>query len=67
MNVNYTNEKYINPPEIGTQGPGAVNFFTRLSTSIPYEALRDYATNPATGTEAQTSGFQGTILSPIYA
>ncbi len=67
MNINYTNEKYINPPEIGTQGPGAVNFFTRLSTSIPYEALRDYATNPATGTEAQTSGFQGTILSPIYA
>ena len=35
VNVNYTNEKFINPPEIGTQGPGAVNFFTRLSSSIP--------------------------------
>jgi len=67
MNVNYTNEKFINPPELGTQGPGAVNFFTRLSSSIPYSALENSATNPATGTEAQTSGFQGTILNPIYA
>jgi TonB-linked SusC/RagA family outer membrane protein len=67
MNVNYTNEIYINPPEIGTQGPGAVNFFTRLSNSIPYEALRDNATDPVTGTESLTSGFQGTILNPIYA
>jgi TonB-linked SusC/RagA family outer membrane protein len=67
MNVNYTNEVYINPPELGTQGPGAVNFFTRLSNSIPFEALRDHATDPNTGTEALTSGFQGTILNPIYA
>ena len=67
MNVNYTNENYINPPEIGTQGPGAVNFFTRLSASIPFEALKYSATNPETGTEAQTSGFQGTILNPFYA
>jgi TonB-linked SusC/RagA family outer membrane protein len=67
MNINYTNEKYINPPELGQQGPGAVNFFTRLSNSIPFEALRDYATDAATGTESLTSGFQGTILNPIYA
>jgi TonB-linked SusC/RagA family outer membrane protein len=67
VNVNYTNEKFINPPEIGTQGPGAVNFFTRLSSSIPYSALKNSATNPLTGTEAQTSGFQGTVLNPIYA
>ena len=67
MNVNYTNENYINPPQIGTQGAGAINFFTRLANSIPFEALRDHATNPATGTEAQTSGFQGTILNPYYA
>ena len=40
MNVNYTNEKYINPPELGQQGPGAVNFFTRLSNSIPYRLLK---------------------------
>jgi TonB-linked SusC/RagA family outer membrane protein len=67
INVNYTDEKFINPPELGTQGPGAVNFFTRLSSSIPYSALKNHATNPATGTEAQTSGFQGTVLNPIYA
>jgi hypothetical protein len=41
VNVNYTNEKFINPPEIGTQGPGAVNFFTRLSSSIPFSALKN--------------------------
>ena len=67
VNINYTNEKFINPPEIGVQGPGAVNFFTRLSSSIPFSALKNSATNPATGTEAQTSGFQGTILNPMYA
>ena len=67
MNVNFANEKYINPPELGQQGPGAVNFFTRLSNSIPFEALRDHAMDPATGTESVTSGFQGTILNPIYA
>lgn len=67
INVNYTNEKFINPPEIGVQGPGAVNFFTRLSSSIPYSALKNSATDPVKGTEAQTSGFQGTVLNPIYA
>lgn len=67
VNVNYTNEAYINPPQIGTQGPGGVNFFTRIASSIPMEAIKDYATNPLTGTEAQTTGFQGTILNPYYA
>ncbi len=65
--INYANEKYINPPEVGQQGPGAVNFFTRLASSIPFDALKNSATNPVTGTEAQTSGFQGTILNPMYA
>jgi TonB-linked SusC/RagA family outer membrane protein len=67
LNFNYTNENYINPPELGQQGPGAVNFFTRLSTSIPFDALKNHATNPATGTESVTSGFQGTVLNPFYA
>jgi TonB-dependent SusC/RagA subfamily outer membrane receptor len=67
MYVNYANEKYINPPELGQQGPGAVNFFTRLASSIPFDALKNSATNPVTGTEAQTSGFQGVILNPYYA
>ncbi len=67
VNFNYSNEKYFNPPEVGQQGPGAVNFFTRLSSSIPFDALKNSATNPVTGTEAQTSGFQGTVLNPYYA
>ncbi|HPN70286.1 MAG TPA: hypothetical protein PLZ32_12230, partial [Saprospiraceae bacterium] len=60
FNLNYTNETNINPPQIGIQGPGAVNFFTRLATSIPLSALRDSAVQP-NGTETRTSGFQGTL------
>ena len=66
FNLNYTNETNINPPQIGIQGPGAVNFFTRLATSIPLSALRDSAVQP-NGTETRTSGFQGTLLNPYYA
>jgi TonB-linked SusC/RagA family outer membrane protein len=66
-NINYTKEDYINPPQIGQQGAGSMNFLTRLSQSIPLINLRADNTNPATGTEAVTSGFQGTILNPYYA
>ena len=47
LNVNYADEDYINPPQIGTQGDGAVNFFNRMPISIPLEAYRDHAINPA--------------------
>ena len=66
-NINYTKEDYINPPQIGQQGAGSMNFLTRISQSIPLINLRADNTNPATGTEAVTSGFQGTILNPYYA
>jgi TonB-linked SusC/RagA family outer membrane protein len=66
-NINYTNEKYINPPQIGQQGAGSMNFFTRLATNIPLSAFRDHAVDPATGTERVSSGFQGTLLNPYYA
>jgi TonB-linked SusC/RagA family outer membrane protein len=66
-NINYTKEDYINPPQIGQQGAGSMNFLTRLSQSIPLVNLRANNTNPATGTETVTSGFQGTILNPYYA
>jgi TonB-linked SusC/RagA family outer membrane protein len=66
-NINYTKEDYINPPQIGQQGAGSMNFLTRLSQSIPLVNLRANNTNLATGTEAVTSGFQGTILNPYYA
>ncbi len=66
FNINYTNEQKINPPEIGTQGAGAVNFFTRMATSIPLSAFKNSAV-AANGTETLTSGFQGTLLNPYYA
>ena len=65
VNVNYTDEDYINPPQIGTQGDGAVNFFTRMPVSIPIEAYRDHAINAA-GAEWKTNGFLGTINNPFY-
>lgn len=67
VNINWANEVQSNPPQIGTQGAGSVNFFTRLAISTPSSAFRNSAVNPNTGTEAQTSGFQTTILNPYYA
>ncbi|MGZ5220950.1 MAG: SusC/RagA family TonB-linked outer membrane protein, partial [Chitinophagaceae bacterium] len=66
LNVNYTDEDYINPPPIGTQGDGAVNFFTRMPISVPIEAYRDHAKDPATGAEWRTNGFQGTVNNPYF-
>lgn len=66
MNVNYTNESYINPPQIGTQGEGSMNFFTRISQSIPIDIIEKSAINPATGTEWPIAGWT-TINNPYYA
>lgn len=66
MNVNYANEENINPPQIGTQGDGAINFFGRMAISTPLEAYRDNAINPDTGAEFRTNGFLGTINNPYY-
>jgi TonB-linked SusC/RagA family outer membrane protein len=65
LNVNYADEDYINPPQIGTQGDGAVNFFTRMPISVPIEAYRDNAIN-AVGAEWKTNGFLGTVNNPYY-
>lgn len=67
VNVNYADEDYINPPQIGTQGDGAVNFFTRMPISVPLEAYRVSAKDPATGAEWRTNGFQGTVNNPYFA
>jgi TonB-linked SusC/RagA family outer membrane protein len=67
VNINWANEEQINPPQVGTQGAGSVNFYTRLAISIPGSQLKSSAIDPATGTENQTSGFQGTVLNPNYA
>ncbi|OFY62357.1 MAG: SusC/RagA family TonB-linked outer membrane protein [Bacteroidetes bacterium RBG_13_43_22] len=65
MNVNYTNENYINPPQIGTQGEGSMNFLTRVSLSIPLSVIEKSAINPATGTEWPVAGWT-TINNPYY-
>ncbi|HEY8510731.1 MAG TPA: SusC/RagA family TonB-linked outer membrane protein [Cyclobacteriaceae bacterium] len=67
LNVNYANEENINPPMIGTQGDGPINFFTRLAISTPLEAFREHAIDPETGAEFRTNGFLGTINNPYYA
>src|SRR5688572_9150424 len=66
VNVNYADEDYINPPQIGTQGDGAVNFFTRMPISVPIEAYREHAKDPSTGAEWRTNGFQGTVNNPFF-
>ena len=66
VNVNFADEDYINPPQIGTQGDGPVNFFTRMPISTPIEAYRDNAINAA-GAEWKTNGFLGTVNNPYYA
>ncbi|MEI9943820.1 MAG: SusC/RagA family TonB-linked outer membrane protein [Chitinophagaceae bacterium] len=65
LNVNYADEDYINPPQIGSQGDGAVNFFTRMPLSTPLEAYREHASNAA-GAEYKTNGFLGTVNNPYY-
>ena len=65
LNVNYADEDYINPPQIGTQGDGPVNFFNRMPISVPIEAYREHAVNAA-GAEWKTNGFLGTVNNPFY-
>lgn len=66
LNVNFADEDNFNPPQVGTQGEGAVNFFTRMPISTPLEAFRESAIDPATGTEFRNSGFSGTIVNPYF-
>ena len=66
MNVNYASEENINPPQIGTQGDGAINFFGRMSISTPLSAFEESAINPATNAEFRTNGFLGTINNPYF-
>ncbi|HYF68205.1 MAG TPA: SusC/RagA family TonB-linked outer membrane protein [Ohtaekwangia sp.] len=66
LNVNYANEENINPPQIGTQGDGPVNFFTRMGISTPLSAFKENAIDPVTGAELRSNGFLGTINNPYY-
>jgi TonB-linked SusC/RagA family outer membrane protein len=66
LNVNYSHENNINPPQVGQQGQGAANFLHRMANSIPLSLLKSSNYNPVTTTERQTSGFQGTLINPYY-
>ena len=66
MNINYAFEENINPPAIGTQGEGPVNFFTRVAISTPLEAFENSAIHPTSGAEYKTNGFLGTVNNPYY-
>ncbi len=65
MNVNYTNEQNMNPPQVGVQGVGSPNFLYRMANSIGLDVLREKAVAP-NGTETQTSGFQSTLINPYF-
>jgi TonB-linked SusC/RagA family outer membrane protein len=67
FNLNYSNQVNNNPPQVGFQGAGAPNFLYRMSPAIPLSAFRDYAVDPATGSERVSSAFQTTLLNPFYS
>lgn len=66
VNLNYTHEDNLNPPEVGAQGAGAPNFLYRMAGSVPLEAFRTSVVDPATTTEWRSSGFQSTVINPYY-
>ena len=66
VNLNYTHEDNINPPEVGAQGAGAPNFLYRMAGSIPLEAFKTSVIDPATTTEWRSSGFQSTVINPYF-
>ncbi|MDR2910208.1 MAG: SusC/RagA family TonB-linked outer membrane protein [Bacteroidales bacterium] len=66
FNMNYTNEQYINPPQGGMQGPGVMNFLTRITPVIPLDVFKNSA-YAEDGTEAKTSAFNSSVFNPYYA
>jgi hypothetical protein len=64
-NINYTKEDYLNPPQVGIQGAGSMNFLTRLAMSTPLENYKIHSVNPANGTEAANFRFSGHNSKPL--
>jgi TonB-linked SusC/RagA family outer membrane protein len=65
LNLNYANEKNVNPPQVGVQGINAMNFLIRVSPTVPLNVFKEKAVN-ASGNEAQTSGFAQTLINPYW-
>jgi TonB-linked SusC/RagA family outer membrane protein len=65
VNINYTNEDNINPPQVGVQGQNYMNFIVRTSPTVPLEVYKEKAVN-SFGAETTTTGFGTTILNPYF-
>ncbi|OLY95032.1 SusC/RagA family TonB-linked outer membrane protein [Cnuella takakiae] len=65
LNLNYTNEKNENPPQVGVQGIGTMNFLVRTSPTVPLEVYKANAVNEV-GIERQTTGFAQTLINPYW-
>ena len=65
INVNYSNVKNENPPQIGVQGQNYMNFLVRMSPTVPLDVYKEKAVN-ADGAETQTNGFGTTLLNPYF-
>jgi TonB-linked SusC/RagA family outer membrane protein len=65
VNINYTNDKNFNAPQVGVQGQGYMNFIVRTSPVVPLSAFRNAAAN-AVGAETPTNGFGATVLNPYF-
>lgn len=65
VNMNYTNEDNLNPPQVGVQGQNYMNFVVRTSPTVPMEVYKQKAVNDF-GAERTTTGFGTTILNPFF-
>ncbi len=65
VNLNYTNDKNINPPQAGVQGQNYMNFILRMAPVTPLWAFKANAINQ-NGAETPTNGFGATVLNPYF-
>jgi TonB-linked SusC/RagA family outer membrane protein len=65
VNLNYTNDKNINPPQGGVQGQNYMNFIVRTAPVVPLWVFREYDAN-ALGAEIATNGFAATVVNPYF-
>ncbi|MBE7173039.1 MAG: SusC/RagA family TonB-linked outer membrane protein [Williamsia sp.] len=65
VNMNYTNDQSQNPPQVGVQGQGYMNFVVRMSPTTPLSVFEQKAVN-SFGAETTTNGFGTTVLNPYF-
>lgn len=65
VNLNYTNQYNLNPPQGGVQGQNYYNFLMRTSVVTPLSAYKEHVVD-ANGAELPTNGFGTTVLNPYF-